>query len=170
MTKIPVKDNIIKGSISEMIDNVLDEEDYVNQEQLLRKTSDWKNSSFKIGELEDSKNQEIFQTEIQIYNKKNKDENKNNENKNNENKERKIMNENLFIGKGFRTNKEEFLRQQEDLLNKSGISDISVLSTLPNVYSCAIPRPNTSRYKGAVKSNIDINVKKKKKKKMLKKI
>ena len=166
MTKIPVKDNIIKGSISEMIDNVLDEEDYVNQEQLLRKTSDWKNSSFKIGELEDSKNQEIFQTEIQIYNKKNKDENKNNENK-----EKKIMNENLFIGKGFRTNKEEFLRQQEDLLNKSGISDISVLSTMPNVYSCAIPRPNTSRYKGAVKSNnININIKESYSKKMLKKI
>ena len=81
------------------------------------------------------------------------------------------MNENLFIGKGFRTNKEEFLRQQEDLLNKSGISDISVLSTMPNVYSCAIPRPNTSRYKGAVKSNnININVKESYSKKILKKI
>ena len=160
MKKIPVQDNIIKGSISEMIDNVLDEEDYLNQEQLLRKTSDWKNTSFKIGESEDSKNQEIFQTAIQTSYKKNKEDKK----------EIKILNENLFKGKGFRTNKEEFLRQQEDLLNKSGISDISVLSTLPNVYSCAIPRPNTSRYKGAVKSNIDINVKKSYSKKMLKKI
>jgi hypothetical protein len=161
MKKIPVQDNIIKGSISEMIDNVLDEEDYLNQEQLLRKTSDWKNTSFKIGELEDSKNQEIFQTAIQKSYKKNKEDKK----------EIKILNENLFKGKGFRTNKEEFLRQQEDLLNKSGISDISVLSTMPNVYSCAIPRPNTSRYKGAVKSNnININVKESYSKKMLKKI
>lgn len=161
MTKIPVKDNIIKGSISEMIDNVLDEEDYLNQEQLLRKTSDWKNTSFKIGESEDSKNQEIFQTAIQTSYKKNKEDKK----------EIKILNENLFKGKGFRTNKEEFLRQQEDLLNKSGISDISVLSTMPNVYSCAIPRPNTSRYKGAVKSNnININIKESYSKKMLKKI
>ena len=161
MKKIPVQDNIIKGSISEMIDNVLDEEDYLNQEQLLRKTTDWKNTSFKIGELEDSKNQEIFQTGIKTSYKKNKEDNK----------EIKILNENLFKGKGFRTNKEEFLRQQEDLLNKSGISDISVLSTMPNVYSCAIPRPNTSRYKGAVKSkNININVKESYSKKILKKI
>ena len=161
MKKIPVQDNIIKGSISEMIDNVLDEEDYLNQEQLLRKTSDWKNTSFKIGESEDSKNQEIFQTAIQKSYKKNKEDKK----------EIKILNENLFKGKGFRTNKEEFLRQQEDLLNKSGISDISVLSTMPNVYSCAIPRPNTSRYKGAVKSkNININVKESYSKKILKKI
>jgi hypothetical protein len=161
MKKIPVQDNIIKGSISEMIDNVLDEEDYLNQEQLLRKTSDWKNTSFKIGESEDSKNQEIFQTAIQTSYKKNKEDKK----------EIKILNENLFKGKGFRTNKEEFLRQQEDLLNKSGISDISVLSTMPNVYSCAIPRPNTSRYKGAVKSNnININVKESYSKKILKKI
>ena len=161
MKKIPVQDNIIKGSISEMIDNVLDEEDYLNQEQLLRKTTDWKNTSFKIGELEDSKNQEIFQTAIQTSYKKNKEDKK----------EIKILNENLFKGKGFRTNKEEFLRQQEDLLNKSGISDISVLSTMPNVYSCAIPRPNTSRYKGAVKSNnININIKESYPKKMLKKI
>ncbi len=161
MKKIPVQDNIIKGSISEMIDNVLDEEDYLNQEQLLRKTTDWKNTSFKIGELEDSKNQEIFQTGIKTSYKKNKEDNK----------EIKIVNENLFKGKGFRTNKEEFLRQQEDLLNKSGISDISVLSTMPNVYSCAIPRPNTSRYKGAVKTNnININVKESYSKKMLKKI
>ena len=161
MKKIPVQDNIIKGSISEMIDNVLDEEDYLNQEQLLRKTTDWKNTSFKIGELEDSKNQEIFQTAIQTSYKKNKEDKK----------EIKILNENLFKGKGFRTNKEEFLRQQEDLLNKSGISDISVLSTMPNVYSCAIPRPNTSRYKGAVKSNnININIKESYSKKILKKI
>ena len=161
MKKIPVQDNIIKGSISEMIDNVLDEEDYLNQEQLLRKTTDWKNTSFKIGELEDSKNQEIFQTGIKKSYKENKEDNK----------EIKILNENLFKGKGFRTNKEEFLRQQEDLLNKSGISDISVLSTMPNVYSCAIPRPNTSRYKGAVKSNnININIKESYSKKMLKKI
>ena len=65
MKNISNNDNIIKGSISEMIDNVFDEEDYVNQEQKFRKTSDWKNTSFKMGESEDSKNQEIFQTGIQ---------------------------------------------------------------------------------------------------------
>ena len=137
MKNIPNNDNIIKGSISEMIDNVLDEEDYVNQEQKFRKTSDWKNTSYKINESEDSK----------------------------------ILNEDLFKGKGFRTNKESFLKEQEDLLNKSGISDISVLTTLPNVYTCAIPRPGTSRFKGAVKSsNINIDVKKSYSKKILKKI
>ena len=167
MKKISNNDNIIKGSISEMIDNVLDEEDYVNQEQKFRKTSDWKNTSYKINESEDSKNQEIFQTGIQIKNKNNS-QNKNNENNT---EDSKILNEDLFKGKGFRTNKESFLKEQEDLLNKSGISDISVLTTLPNVYTCAIPRPGTSRYKGAVKtSNINIDVKKSYSKKMLKKI
>ena len=167
MKKISNNDNIIKGSISEMIDNVLDEEDYVNQEQKFRKTSDWKNTSYKINESEDSKNQEIFQTGIQIKNKNNS-QNKNNENNT---EDSKILNEDLFKGKGFRTNKESFLKEQEDLLNKSGISDISVLTTLPNVYTCAIPRPGTSRFKGAVKSsNINIDVKKSYSKKILKKI
>ena len=167
MKNISNNDNIIKGSISEMIDNVFDEEDYVNQEQKFRKTSDWKNTSYKINESEDSKNQEIFQTGIQIKNKNNS-QNKNNENNT---EDSKILNEDLFKGKGFRTNKESFLKEQEDLLNKSGISDISVLTTLPNVYTCAIPRPGTSRYKGAVKtSNINIDVKKSYSKKMLKKI
>ena len=167
MKNISNNDNIIKGSISEMIDNVLDEEDYVNQEQKFRKTSDWKNTSFKINESEDSKNQEIFQTGIQIKNKNNS-QNKNNENNT---EDSKILNEDLFKGKGFRTNKESFLKEQEDLLNKSGISDISVLTTLPNVYTCAIPRPGTSRFKGAVKSsNINIDVKKSYSKKILKKI
>ena len=167
MKNISNNDNIIKGSISEMIDNVLDEEDYVNQEQKFRKTSDWKNTSYKINESEDSKNQEIFQTGIQIKNKNNS-QNKNNENNT---EDSKILNEDLFKGKGFRTNKESFLKEQEDLLNKSGISDISVLTTLPNVYTCAIPRPGTSRFKGAVKSsNINIDVKKSYSKKMLKKI
>ena len=167
MKNISNNDNIIKGSISEMIDNVLDEEDYVNQEQKFRKTSDWKNTSYKINESEDSKNQEIFQTGIQITNKNNS-QNKNNENNT---EDSKILNEDLFKGKGFRTNKESFLKEQEDLLNKSGISDISVLTTLPNVYTCAIPRPGTSRFKGAVKSsNINIDVKKSYSKKILKKI
>ena len=167
MKNISNNDNIIKGSISEMIDNVFDEEDYVNQEQKFRKTSDWKNTSYKINESEDSKNQEIFQTGIQIKNKNNS-QNKNNENNT---EDSKILNEDLFKGKGYRTNKESFLKEQEDLLNKSGISDISVLTTLPNVYTCAIPRPGTSRYKGAVKtSNINIDVKKSYSKKMLKKI
>jgi hypothetical protein len=167
MKNISNNDNIIKGSISEMIDNVLDEEDYVNQEQKFRKTSDWKNTSYKINESEDSKNQEIFQTGIQIKNKNNS-QNKNNENNT---EDSKILNEDLFKGKGFRTNKESFLKEQEDLLNKSGISDISVLTTLPNVYTCAIPRPGTSRFKGAVKSsNINIDVKKSYSKKILKKI
>ena len=167
MKNISNNDNIIKGSISEMIDNVFDEEDYVNQEQKFRKTSDWKNTSFKINESEDSKNQEIFQTGIQIKNKNNS-QNKNNENNT---EDSKILNEDLFKGKGFRTNKESFLKEQEDLLNKSGISDISVLTTLPNVYTCAIPRPGTSRFKGAVKSsNINIDVKKSYSKKILKKI
>lgn len=167
MKNISNNDNIIKGSISEMIDNVLDEEDYVNQEQKFRKTSDWKNTSMKISESEDSKNQEIFQTGIQIKNKNNS-QNKNNENNT---EDSKILNEDLFKGKGFRTNKESFLKEQEDLLNKSGISDISVLTTLPNVYTCAIPRPGTSRFRGAVKSsNINIDVKKSYSKKILKKI
>ena len=167
MKNISNNDNIIKGSISEMIDNVFDEEDYVNQEQKFRKTSDWKNTSYKINESEDSKNQEIFQTGIQIKNKNNS-QNKNNENNT---EDSKILNEDLFKGKGFRTNKESFLKEQEDLLNKSGISDISVLTTLPNVYTCAIPRPGTSRFKGAVKSsNINIDVKKSYSKKILKKI
>ena len=112
-------------------------------------------------------NDNIIKGSIQITNKNNS------QNKNNENniEDSKILNEDLFKGKGFRTNKESFLKEQEDLLNKSGISDISVLTTLPNVYTCAIPRPGTSRFKGAVKSsNINIDVKKSYSKKILKKI
>jgi len=165
----------IKGNFTEIIDSVLDEEENINQEMKFRKTTDWKNLNYKINknnnsinyDFENQKNSEeenILLTELKTIKIPN---NNNNINTNQSIKieNNKIMNENLFKGKGFRSNKEEFFENQKDLLNTSGITDISMLSTTPNVYQCAIPRPGTSRYKRATKTvNINLfeNLKKKK--------
>ena len=169
----------IKGNFTEIIDSVLDEEENFNQEMKFRKTTDWKNLNYKINknnnsinyDFENQKNSEednILLTELKTIKLSNNNNNNNIKNlsqsiKIDENN--KILNENLFKGKGFRSNREEFFENQKDLLNTSGITDISTLSTTPNVYQCAIPRPGTSRYKRATKTvNINLfeNLKKKK--------
>ena len=161
----------IKGNFSEIIDSVLDEEENFSQEMKFRKTSDWKNLNYKINKnnnsinydfenQKNSDNENILLTELKTIKIIN---NNNNNNINNVNQSikiednNKINNENLFKGKGFRSNRDEFFENQKDLLNTSGITDISTLSTTPNIYQCAIPRPGTSRYKRATKT-ININL------------
>ena len=69
----------------------------------------------------------------------------------------KILNENLFKNKGFRSNFDDFLRKNEDTLSQSGISSVSSLSEKPNVFTCIYPRPNTRRYRRAMKNYADFN-------------
>lgn len=166
----------IKGNFTEIIDSVLDEEENFNQEMKFRKTTDWKNLNYKINknnnsinyDFENQKNSEeenILLTELKTIKISNNNNNIKNINQSMKIENNKIMNENLFKGKGFRSNKDEFFENQKDLLNTSGITDISILSTTPNVYQCAIPRSGTSRYKRATKTvNINLfeNLKKKK--------
>jgi len=158
----------IKGNFSEIIDSVLDEEENFSQEMKFRKTSDWKNLNYKINKnnnsinydfenQKNSDNENILLTELKTI------KIINNNNINNVNQSikiednNKINNENLFKGKGFRSNRDQFFENQKDLLNTSGITDVSTLSTTPNIYQCAIPRPGTSRYKRATKT-ININL------------
>ena len=70
---------------------------------------------------------------------------------------KKILNENLFKGKGFRTNIDFFLKNNSENLSLSGINDITSLAEYPNVYTCSNPRPGTNRYKKANKSNLFYN-------------
>ena len=67
----------------------------------------------------------------------------------------KILNENLFKGKGFRTNIDFFLKNNSENLSLSGITDITSLSEYPNVFTCNMPRPGTNRYKKAISHPLD---------------
>ena len=70
---------------------------------------------------------------------------------------KKILNENLFKGKGFRTNIDFFLKNNSENLSLSGITDITTLAEHPNVFTCSMPRPGTNRYKKANKTNLFYN-------------
>ena len=146
------------GKVSEIIDNVIDTDDFINSniEESFNSANSWN----KLTYLDNNK---IF--------KKNKDKNvayspkesEKNENQSNINiisgcniinEEKKILNENLFKGKGFRTNIDFFLKNNSENLSLSGITDINSLSEYPNVFTCFNPRPGTNRYKKANKSNL----------------
>ena len=71
----------------------------------------------------------------------------------NDKKEKKILNENLFKGKGFRTNIDFFLKTNSENLSLSGITDITSLADHPNIFKCNNPRVGTNRYKKANKTN-----------------
>ena len=156
------------GKISEIIDNVLDTDDYINSN-----TQESFNSANSWNKLTYLDNNKLFKKDKDKTNNDNnklpspiesekieKDSNKNeiNININNTNNEpKKILNENLFKGKGFRTNIDFFLKNNSENLSLSGINDISSLAEYPNVFTCAMPRPGTNRYKKANKTNLFYN-------------
>ena len=147
------------GKISEIIDNVLDTDDYINSN-----TQESFNSANSWNKLTYMDNNKLFKKEKEkhIDNPQSQNESEkvdNNQNKisinnyNINNEPKKILNENLFKGKGFRTNLDFFLKNNSENLSLSGINDISSLAEYPNVFTCAVPRPGTNRFKKANKSN-----------------
>ena len=154
------------GKISEIIDNVLDTDDYINSnlQESFNSANSWNkltyldnNKLFKKDKEKDNINNNNLPSPIESEKIEN-DLNKNAININKINNEpKKILNENLFKGKGFRTNIDFFLKNNAENLSLSGINDISSLAEYPNVYTCAVPRPGTNRYKKANKSNLFYN-------------
>ena len=149
------------GKVSEIIDNMIDTDDYINPntQESFNSASSWN----KLTYLDDNK---LFKKEKKNNNypspieidKEENTSNKNTINNININKEtKKILNENLFKGKGFRTNIDFFLKNNSENLSLSGINDITSLAEYPNVYTCSNPRPGTNRYKKANKSNLFYN-------------
>ena len=149
------------GKVSEIIDNMIDTDDYINPntQESFNSASSWN----KLTYLDDNK---LFKKEKKNNNlpspieieKEENTSNKNTINNININKEtKKILNENLFKGKGFRTNIDFFLKNNSENLSLSGINDISSLAEYPNVFTCAMPRPGTNRYKKANKTNLFYN-------------
>ena len=149
------------GKVSEIIDNMIDTDDYINPntQESFNSASSWN----KLTYLDDNK---LFKKDKKINNypspieidKEENTSNKNTINNININKEtKKILNENLFKGKGFRTNIDFFLKNNSENLSLSGINDITSLAEYPNVYTCSNPRPGTNRYKKANKSNLFYN-------------
>ena len=151
------------GKVSEIIDNMIDTDDYINPntQESFNSASSWN----KLTYLDDNK---LFKKDKKNNNlpspiEIDKEENTSNKNTINNinvniNKEtKKILNENLFKGKGFRTNIDFFLKNNSENLSLSGINDITSLAEYPNVYTCSNPRPGTNRYKKANKSNLFYN-------------
>ena len=152
------------GKISEIIDNVLDTDDYINSntQESFNSANSWNkltyldnNKLFKKDK--DKSNNNKLSSPIESE-KIGNDSNKNEININKINNEpKKVLNENLFKGKGFRTNIDFFLKNNSENLSLSGINDISSLAEYPNVFTCAMPRPGTNRYKKANKTNLFYN-------------
>ena len=152
------------GKISEIIDNVLDTDDYINSntQESFNSANSWNkltyldnNKLFKKDK--DKSNNNKLSSPIESEKIEN-DSNKNEININKINNEpKKVLNENLFKGKGFRTNIDFFLKNNSENLSLSGINDISSLAEYPNVFTCAMPRPGTNRYKKANKTNLFYN-------------
>ena len=155
------------GKISEIIDNVLDTDVYINSntQESFNSANSWNkltyldnNKLFKKDKDKDkSNNNHKLPSPIESEKIEN-DSNKNEININKiKNEPKKILNENLFKGKGFRTNIDFFLKNNSENLSLSGINDISSLAEYPNVFTCAMPRPGTNRYKKANKTNLFYN-------------
>ena len=154
------------GKISEIIDNVLDTDDYINNNKIennINTINSWNKLTYLDNEIF-NKNKKILPSPIENEKSKEKDINpkdsQNSININsiniiNDKKEKKILNENLFKGKGFRTNMDFFLKNNSETLSLSGITDVSSLAEHPNVFSCIQPRQGTNRYKKAIKSKND---------------
>ena len=153
------------GKISEIIDNVLDIDDYLNnnKQENISSINSWNQLTY-LDKSVFKKEKDKFPSPIE--DEKFKEKNKNEENcKNetsinsiniiNEKKEKKILNENLFKGKGFRTNIDFFLKANSETLSLSGITDISSLAEHPNIFNCNCPRIGTNRYKKANKIKND---------------
>ena len=149
------------GKVSEIIDNVIDTDDFMNSniEESFNSANSWN----KLTYLDNNK---IFKKNKDKNNSNSPKESEKNENQSNINtinnyniikEEKKILNENLFKGKGFRSNIDFFLKNNSENLSLSGITDINTLAEHPNVFTCFNPRPGTNRYKKANKSNLFYN-------------
>ena len=150
------------GKISEIIDNVLDTDDYINSktQESFNSANSWNKLTYldnNIKIFKKDRNKEELPSPIES------EKNEININKNTINnynikhEPKKILNENLFKGKGFRTNIDFFLKNNSENLSLSGINDIPSLAEYPNVFTCVMPRPGTNRYKKANKSNLFYN-------------
>ena len=150
------------GKVSEIIDNVLDTDDYninSNTQESFNSANSWTKLTYldnKLLKKEPLKNNLPSPIETEKEEKNNTNINSINI-INNKKEEKKILNENLFKGKGFRTNIDFFLKNNSENLSLSGITDITSLSEYPNVFTCNMPRPGTNRYKKANKSNMFYN-------------
>ena len=155
----------MEGKISEIIDNVLDTDDYLNnnKQENINSINSWNQLTY-LDKSVFKNNRDKLPSSIE--DEKVKEKNKNEENTkyetninsinvtNNKN-EKKILNENLFKGKGFRTNIDFFLKTNSETLSLSGITDISSLADHPNIFNCNCPRVGTNRYKKANKNKND---------------
>ena len=147
------------GKISEIIDNVLDTDDYLNNNKQgnINSVNSWDDLTYMNKDLFKKDNlPSPIEDDKETEEKKQNSINNNNNNSINiikDKKEKKILNENLFKGKGFRTNMDFFLKNNSETLSLSGITDVSSLAEYPNVFTCAQPRLGTNRYKKANKSN-----------------
>ena len=158
----------MEGKISEIIDNVLDTDDYLNNNKLenINSINCWNKLTY-LDNDSFNKNKIILPSPLENEKNKEKDNNlKESQNSININsinivndkkeiKEKKILNENLFKGKGFRTNIDFFLKNNSETLSLSGITDASSLAEHPNVFNCSQPRQGTNRYKKAIKNKND---------------
>ena len=150
------------GKISEIIDNVLDTDDYINSntQESFNSANSWNKLTYldnnnKI--FKKDKNKEELRSPIESE-KNEININKNIINNYNiKNEPKTILNENLFKGKGFRSNFDFFFKNNSENLSLSGINDIPSLAEYPNVFTCVMPRPGTNRYKKANKSNLFYN-------------
>ena len=152
------------GKISEIIDNVLDTDDYINSntQESFNSANSWNKLTYldnnKLFKKDKNKNNNDKLPSPIESEKIENDSNKNEININKINNEpKKVLNENLFKGKGFRTNIDFFLKNNSENLSLSGITDITTLAEHPNVFTCSMPRPGTNRYKKANKSNLFYN-------------
>ena len=150
------------GKISEIIDNMIDTDDYINPntQESFNSANSWNkltyldnNKLFKKDKENNLPSPIEIEQEENISNKNTI----NNLNINVHKETKKILNENLFKGKGFRTNMDFFLKNNSENLSLSGINDITSLAEYPNVFTCSNPRPGTNRYKKANKSNLFCN-------------
>ena len=145
------------GKISEIIDNVLDTDDYLNNNKTedINSVNSWNEITYLDKTIFKKEKNELTSP---IKDNKFKEKYKRKEiNKKSEllNKitEKKILNENLFKVKGFRTNIDFFLKTNSENLSLSGITDITSLADHPNIFKCNNPRVGTNRYKKANKTN-----------------
>ena len=156
------------GKISEIIDNVLDTDDFFNnnKQEDINSVNSWNEITYldkNLFKKEKEKDKLPSPLQLPLEDEKVKENDKNNKNEKNINsiniindkKEKKILNENLFKGKGFRTNIDFFLKTNSETLSLSGITDISSLAEYPNVFNCTQPRPGTNRFKKAKKTKND---------------
>ena len=144
------------GKLSEIIDNVLDTDDYLNnKKEDINSVNSWNEITYLDKNIFKKEKNELPKPikEDKFMEKYKKKEINKNDDTINKIIEKKILNENLFKGKGFRTNMDFFLKTNSENLSLSGITDITSLAEHPNIFNCNNPRVGTNRYKKANKSN-----------------